>query len=277
MYGSFFPRLPIGENVEKFIDYLLENYRPMFRGFARFINSLISGFETVLESIPPLLLIALFVVLVFFIQRKVTIAIFVGLGLLIIHNLGLWPELIITLASILTAVLVSTIIGVPAGILKAHNRTFDIITRPILDIMQTIPVFVYLIPALMFFGLGIVSGVIATIVFAIPPPIRLTYLGIKQVPEELKEAGKAFGSTFWQMLYKVEIPSALPSIMLGINQCIMMSLSMVVIASMIGAGGLGRPVMRSMATVDVSMGFEAGMAVVLLAMVLDRLFGSSSK
>lgn len=276
MASSFFPKLPLGDMVDTFIDYLMENYRPIFRGFARFINSLISSFETVLEFIPPLLFIVLFMLLVFFIQKKISLAIFVGMGLALILNIGLWSELTITLASILTAVLVSTLLGVPAGILKAHNRIFDIITRPILDIMQTIPVFVYLIPALMFFGLGIVSGVIATIVFAIPPPIRLTYLGIKQVPEELKEAGKAFGSNFWQMLYKVEIPAALPSIMLGINQCIMMSLSMVVIASMIGAGGLGRPVMRSMATVDVAMGFEAGMAVVLLAMVLDRLFGSSN-
>jgi len=138
--------------------------------------------------------------------------------------------------------------------------------------MQTIPVFVYLIPALMFFGLGVVSGVIATIVFAIPPPIRLTYLGIKQVSKELKEAGESFGSNSWQMLFKIELPAAMPSIMMGINQCIMMSLSMVVIASMIGAGGLGKPVMRSMATVNVGKGFESGIAVVMLAMVLDRLF-----
>lgn len=266
------PRIPIGDWVSNVVDYLVGNYRPIFRGFSSIINSLIDGFEAMLEFIPALVLILFFMVLVAFLRRKISLVIFVGVGLFLIYNIGLWSELVITMASILTAVFVSTIVGVPLGILKAHSRVVDVITRPILDIMQTIPVFVYLIPALMFFGLGIVSGVIATIVFAIPPPIRLTYLGIKQVPNELKEAGKAFGSNYWQMLWKVEIPSAFPSIMLGINQCIMLSLSMVVIASMIGAGGLGRPVMRSMATVNISMGFEAGMAVVLLAMVLDRLF-----
>jgi glycine betaine/proline transport system permease protein len=171
---------------------------------------------------------------------------------------------------------VALVIGIPIGILKAHNRIVDLITRPILDFMQTIPPFVYLIPALMFFGLGNVSGVIATVVFAIAPPIRLTYLGIKQVDEELEEAGHAFGANWWQILFKIELPGAMPSIMMGINQCIMLSLSMVVIAAMIGAGGLGKPVLRSLNVVDIGLGFEAGLGVVIIAMVLDRMFGRDS-
>jgi len=270
--GLSIPPLPIGQFIENLVNFLLDNFGGIFDGFAEIVRFFLGGFELFLEIIPPIVLILFSALLIWVIKKKVSLLIFVIISLSLIFNLKLWPEFITTLASILTAVFISTFIGIPLGILKAHNRIFDIITRPILDMMQTIPVFVYLIPALMFFGLGVVSGVIATIVFAIPPPIRLTYLGIKQVSKELKEAGESFGSNSWQMLFKIELPAAMPSIMMGINQCIMMSLSMVVIASMIGAGGLGKPVMRSMATVNVGKGFESGIAVVMLAMVLDRLF-----
>ncbi|MFW5787683.1 MAG: ABC transporter permease, partial [Halanaerobiales bacterium] len=188
-------------------------------------------------------------------------------------NLQLWGPVIRTLSSIITSVLVALIIGIPVGIIKAHSKVIDLITRPILDFMQTIPPFVYLIPALMFFGLGNVSGVIATVVFCIAPPIRLTYLGITQVDNEVLEAGQAFGCTWWQMLYKIELPSALPSIMMGVNQCIMLALSMVVIAAMIGAGGLGKPVLRALSVIDIGLGFEAGLGVVIIAIILDRMFG----
>jgi glycine betaine/proline transport system permease protein len=264
--------LPIGQLIEIIVDFLLDNFGGLFDGFARIIRFFLFEFELLLRIIPSYILIAFIAILIWIIKKNIFLVLFVIISLGLILNLKLWPEFITTLASILTAVFVSTLIGIPLGILKAHNRFFDIISRPILDMMQTIPVFVYLIPALMFFGLGVVSGVIATIVFALPPPIKLTYLGIKQVSEELKEAGEAFGSNRWQMLIKIELPAAMPSIMMGINQCIMMSLSMVVIASMIGAGGLGQPVMRSMATVDVGKGFESGLAVVMVAMILDRLF-----
>ena len=264
------PRIPLGDVVERGVDGLEVALRAEFRALSLFLDGLIEGLEGLLTVLPPFILTAAVGVFAWRV-RGWKLALFVVVSLLLILNLGLWSLAIKTLAIVLTATIVSTLIGIPIGILKAHNKAIHIITRPILDFMQTIPTFVYLIPALMLFGLGTVPGVIATIVFALPPPVRLTYLGINQVPEELIEAGKAFGSNRWQMLYKVEIPNAIPSIVMGINQCIMMSLSMVVIAAMIGAGGLGKEVMRAMATVNIGMGFEAGLAIVILAIILDRL------
>ncbi|MGM0414160.1 MAG: ABC transporter permease [Bacillota bacterium] len=266
-------KIPLGDWVSNFVDYLVANFSGPLNAFSEFIAFLIENFEGGLAALPP----AVFIIILALIALKLRgkeLAAFVVLGLGLVANLGLWSELVVTLASILTSVLVALTIGIPVGILKAHNKIVHLITRPILDFMQTIPPFVYLIPALMFFGLGNVPGVVATVVFAIAPPIRLTYLGIKQVPDELKEAGQAFGSSPLQMLLKVELPGALPSIMMGINQCIMLSLSMVVIAAMIGAGGLGEPVLRSLTTVDVGLGFEAGLGVVIIAIILDRLFRS---
>lgn len=266
-------KIPLGDWVSNFVDYLVANFSGPLNAFSNFIAILIENFEGGLAALPP----AVFIIILALIALKLRgkeLAAFVVLGLGLVANLGLWSELVVTLASILTSVLVALTIGIPVGILKAHNKIVHLITRPILDFMQTIPPFVYLIPALMFFGLGNVPGVVATVVFAIAPPIRLTYLGIKQVPDELKEAGRAFGSSPLQMLLKVELPGALPSIMMGINQCIMLSLSMVVIAAMIGAGGLGEPVLRSLTTVDVGLGFEAGLGVVIIAIILDRLFRS---
>jgi len=233
---------------------------------------MVNNIESLIAYPHPLVIIALFALLAWKLKNY-KLSIFVALGLGLVLNIQMWDPLMTTLASIVTSVVVALVIGIPIGILKAHNKVLDLITRPILDFMQTIPPFVYLIPALMFFGLGTVSGVIATVVFAIAPPIRLTYLGIKQVDSELKEAGHAFGANWWQILYKIELPGAMPSIMMGINQCIMLSLSMVVIAAMIGAGGLGKPVLRSLSVVDIGLGFEAGLGVVIIAMVLDRMFG----
>lgn len=266
-------RIPLGDWVSNFVDYLVANFGGPLNAFSDFIAFLIENFEGALAALPPVVFIIILALIALKLRGK-ELAAFVVLGLGLVANLGLWSELVVTLASILTSVLVALSIGIPVGILKAHNKYIHYITRPILDFMQTIPPFVYLIPALMFFGLGNVPGVVATVVFAIAPPIRLTYLGIKQVPDELKEAGRAFGSSPLQMLLKVELPGALPSIMMGINQCIMLSLSMVVIAAMIGAGGLGEPVLRSLTTVDVGLGFEAGLGVVIIAIILDRLFRS---
>ncbi|SJZ69467.1 ABC transporter permease [Selenihalanaerobacter shriftii] len=265
-------KIPLGDWIEALVDFIIINFNGPLDIFSEVISSMINGFEFVLSFGHPLILISIFALIAWKLKGK-NLAIFVVLGLMLVLNLRMWDPLITTMSSIVTSVLVCLVLGIPIGILKAHNRMLDLITRPILDFMQTIPPFVYLIPALMFFGLGNVSGVIATVVFAIAPPIRLTYLGIKQVSDELKEAGRAYGCNFWQMLYKVELPLALPSIMMGINQCIMLSLSMVVIAAMIGVGGLGKPVLRSLSTVDVGLGFEAGLGVVILAMVLDRIFG----
>jgi len=268
-------KIPLGNWIENLVNFLINNFGGPLEGFSSIIESIVGTAEIILAYPHPLVLIAIFAAAAWKLKGK-RMAVFVALGLGLVLNIGMWDPLIVTLASIITSVLVALVIGIPIGILKAHNRIIDLITRPILDFMQTIPPFVYLIPALMFFGLGNVSGVIATVVFAIAPPIRLTYLGIKQVDEELEEAGHAFGANWWQILFKIELPGAMPSIMMGINQCIMLSLSMVVIAAMIGAGGLGKPVLRSLNTVDIGLGFEAGLGVVIIAMVLDRMFGRDS-
>jgi glycine betaine/proline transport system permease protein len=195
----------------------------------------------------------------------------VVLGLLLIINLGYWQATVETLTLVLCATVVSIIIGVPVGIAAAHRPWLYTTIRPILDLMQTIPTFVYLIPTLVFFGLGMVPGLISTVVFVIPAPIRLTHLGISSVPRQLHEAGEAFGATRRQLLWKVELPYALPTIMAGITQCIMLSLSMVVIAALVGADGLGKPVVRALNTVNIATGFEAGLAIVILAILLDRV------
>jgi glycine betaine/proline transport system permease protein len=204
-------------------------------------------------------------------HRSVGLVIFIVASLLLILNLGYWEEMLETLVLVLTATALSILIGVPVGILAAHKPWLYTIMRPILDLMQTVPTFVYLIPTLVLFGLGVVPGLISTIIFAIAAPIRLTYLGISKVPEELIEAGKAFGASPSKLLFKVEIPAAMPSIMAGITQCIMLSLSMVVIAALVGADGLGKPVIRALNTVNISQGFEAGLAIVLVAIILDRI------
>lgn len=205
---------------------------------------------------------------------------FAGLSLGLVWTLGLWPAMIETLSLVVTATLIALVMGIPAGIAMAKSDATEQAIRPVLDFMQTMPAFVYLIPAAMFFGLGQVPGVFATIIFAMPPAVRLTNLGIRQVPKELVEAGIAFGCTPRQLLFKVQMPTALPSIMAGVNQTIMLALSMVVIASMIGAGGLGNEVLRGIQRLDIGLGFEGGLAVVILAILLDRLtqsFGSAQR
>jgi glycine betaine/proline transport system permease protein len=187
-------------------------------------------------------------------------------------NLGYWEATLETLSLVICSTMICVIIGLPLGIAAAHRPWLYTGLRPILDLMQTIPTFVYLIPTLVLFGLGTVPGLISTVIFALPAPIRLTHLGISSVPVQLYEAGKAFGATKRQLLFKVELPHALPTIMAGITQCIMLSLSMVVIAALVGADGLGKPVVRALNTVNISMGFEAGAAIVVLAIVLDRVF-----
>ncbi|MBM7556069.1 ABC transporter permease [Halanaerobacter jeridensis] len=266
-------KIPLGNAVEWLVNIIISNFGGVLDSFSAFIKTLMDGLIGILSFGHPLLFIGVFALIAWLIRKDIKLTIGTVLGFLLVLNLEMWDPLIATLASIMTSVLISLVIGIPMGVLKSRSKIIDIITRPILDFMQTIPPFVYLIPALMFFGLGTVPGIVATVVFAIAPPIRLTYLGLEQVDEELKEAGRAFGSTPFQMLFKVELPAAMPSIMMGINQCIMLSLSMVVIAAMIGAGGLGKPVLRSLSTVDIGLGFEAGLGVVILAITLDRLFG----
>ncbi|WP_353893315.1 ABC transporter permease subunit [Proteinivorax hydrogeniformans] len=205
------------------------------------------------------------------------VAVFAALGIMLISNIGLWEQSVQTISLILTSTLLALVISIPLGILAAKNDTVDAFLRPILDFMQTMPAFVYLIPAVVLFDIGSTPAAVATIIFAMPPAIRLTNLGIRQVPEELVEAGKAFGSTPSQMLFKIQLPQAMPTIMAGINQCIMLSLSMVVIASMIGARGLGSVVMRGVSQLETGVGFEGGIAVVIIAIILDRLTQGVSK
>ena len=231
----------------------------------------VDGLTRLLQFVPGPLLILLIAVGLWFWRRSVWLAGFVALALLFIMNQGYWLATLETLSLVAFAAAVSTLLGVPLGIAAAHRPWLYAAMRPVLDLMQTLPTFVYLIPTLVLFGLGVVPGLISTVIFALPAPIRLTHLGVSTVPTALLEAGQAFGATRRQLLWKIELPAAAPSILAGITQCIMLSLSMVVIAALVGAGGLGVPVVRALNTVQIGMGFEAGIAIVLLAVILDRV------
>lgn len=266
------PEIPIGETVESTVYWLNDNFGFLMDIFSEFIDILITGFKDVLLFLPPVVFILVVTIFVYLVSKKnLKLAIGTAIGFLLIENMGLWNLSMETIALVLSSALVALLVGIPTGILTAKNETAFHIVKPILDLMQTMPSFVYLIPAVIFFGLGNVPGLVATIVFAMPPAIRLTNLGIRQVPLELKEVASAFGATPMQKLVKVELPVALPTIMAGVNQCIMLSLSMVVIAAMIGARGLGYQVLVGIQRVDIGQGFEAGLAIVIIAIVLDRL------
>ncbi len=266
------PEIPVGEAVESGVYWLNDYFGFLMDIFSTFIDFLISGFKDILMFLPPIAFIVLITVLVYLVSRKnLTLAIGTAIGFLLIDNMRLWSLSMETIALVLASALVALMVGIPVGILAAKNETIFHVVKPILDFMQTMPSFVYLIPAVIFFGLGNVPGLVATIVFAMPPAIRLTNLGIRQVPVELNEVATAFGTTPLQKLFKVELPVALPTIMAGVNQCIMLSLSMVVIAAMIGARGLGYQVLVGIQRVDIGQGFEAGLGIVIIAIVLDRL------
>lgn len=263
-------RLPVGQSIADAVDFLLANLEGSFSAVAVTIDWITRGFEGALLWIPPWL----FTLLICGVSAwRVGIgqAAFSSVALAVVVGMDLWHETIATLALVLSATFVSLVVGLPLGVLSAKGDRLDRVVRPVLDLMQTMPAFVYLIPAAMFFGLGRVPGAIATIIFSMPPAVRLTNLGIRQVPRELVEAGMAFGCTRMQLLRKVQLPQALPSIMAGVNQNIMLALSMVVIASMIGAGGLGNEVLRGIQRLDVGLGFEGGIGVVVLAIILDRI------
>ncbi|AEV62117.1 choline ABC transporter permease subunit [Pseudomonas ogarae] len=264
-------KLPLGEIIARYVDWLTQHGADVFDAISLALSGTITAFTQALLWFNPLALIALFALLAYYIQRKVSLTLFVAVSFLLILNLGYWQETMETLAQVTFATLVCVLIGVPLGIVAAHKPMFYTMMRPVLDLMQTVPTFVYLIPTLTLFGLGVVPGLISTVVFAIAAPIRLTYLGIRDVPDELMDAGKAFGCSRRQLLSRIELPHAMPSIAAGITQCIMLSLSMVVIAALVGADGLGKPVVNALNTADISMGFEAGLAIVLLAIILDRI------
>jgi len=265
-------KLPIGKWAESSMDRLIDFSGSFFDAVSNILDTMIEGLVDGLSILPPWLFIGIVAGLVFWRQRNKGVVAFFVLSLLLIWNLGYWEESIETFSLIIYATGLCVLIGVPIGIAAAHRPWLYRFLRPLLDLMQTIPPFVYLIPALTLFGLGVVPGLISTIVFAIAAPIRLTYLGISEVPKELLEAGRAFGCTNRSLLLKVEIPAAISSIRAGITQCIMLSLSMVVISALVGADGLGKPVVRALNTVDIATGFEAGLAIVLVAIMLDRVF-----
>jgi glycine betaine/proline transport system permease protein len=269
-------RIPIRDWVSGAVDYLWDQFSFIFDSISNLVLFFVDNFKDGLLALHPLVLIVILGFITFRIAGLAT-ALVAVVGLFIVENIGLWTAFNETLALVLSAEVFVIVLGLPLGILAAGNDRFYGIVRPVLDFMQTMPAFVYLIPAVMFFGLGLVPGVIATFVFAIPPLIRLTNLGIRQVPKELIEASEAFGATRIQKLLKVQIPVALPTIMAGVNQSIMLGLSMVVIAAMIGAGGLGAEVLRGIQRLQVGQGFEAGLAVVILAIILDRITAGFGK
>ncbi len=264
------PKLPLDEWIETIVAFLDDHVSGLFSIISGLIKGIVTGFSYLLHLPPALVLIVLAVALAYYLG-KWAFAVFALLGLLLIYNLGYWDHTMDTLALVLTAALLSILSGIPLGIWCAQNKRVRSILTPVLDFMQTMPAFVYLIPAVTFFGLGVVPGVIASVIFAVPPTIRLTELGIRQVAPELVEAANAFGSSPSQVLVKLQLPMALPSIMAGVNQTIMLALSMVVISSMIGAQGIGSDVYRAVTQVKTGQGFEAGLAIVVLAILLDRM------
>ena len=264
-------KIPLGAWIADLVDLLNDHAAFIFNATADVLGFLIDGLIDLMQAVPPLALILLFAALAWFLHRQVVLTLMIALALLLVVNLGYWEETVETLALVIFATFFCMAIGVPVGIAAAHRPWLYAAIRPVLDLMQTIPTFVYLIPALILFGLGVVPGLISTIIFAIPAPVRLTWLGISSVPNPLLEAGEAFGATRRQLLWKVELPHAMPTIMAGLTQCIMLSLSMVVIAALVGAGGLGKPVVRALNTVNIAQGFEAGLAIVLVAILLDRI------
>ena len=260
----------LGQAIDLGVEWLLANAQGLFDVIKLSVLALVSITEWLLEW-PPAWLFALITAALGFWRVNGGFALFVLLGFNLVLSMELWSEMIATLSLVLTASGLALLIGLPLGILSARSRLTWRLVRPCLDLMQTMPAFVYLIPAVMLFSTGAVPSILATLIFAMPPVVRLTHLGITEVPDDLIEAGRSFGCSDRQLLWKVQMPSAVPTVMTGVNQTIMLALSMVVIASMIGGGGLGDVVLRGIQQLDVGMGFEGGIAVVILAVILDRL------
>lgn len=262
--------IPLDDWIQDAVDWLVANFRDEFQTIKLPIEWTLDSVNSFLHWVPPLLMLIVFALLAWR-TAGWRVALFSGVALALVGFLGLWGDTMTTLAMVISAVIFCVVVGVPVGILAARSGTFASVVRPILDVMQTTPAFVYLVPVVMLFSIGTVAGVIATIIFSMPPLIRLTSLGIQQVQEDAIEAATAFGSTSGQILWKVQLPLAMPTIMAGLNQTIMLSLSMVVIAALIGAGGLGNPVFRGLNSLNVGLAGIGGLGIVLLAIVLDRI------
>lgn len=264
-------KIPVGKAAKSIFDWMKDNLSPLFDAISAVMDAMIAGILWVLQAPHPLVVVAFFVGLTWYLQRSWKVCLGVLLGFLFILNQGYWEETTESLTLILSACVVCMGIGVPIGIACAHRPRLYTALVPLLDLMQTLPTFVYLIPAIVFFGLGMVPGLIATVIFVLPAPIRLTHLGVSSTPMALLEAATAFGATPRQRLWKVELPWAMPQIMAGLNQTIMLSLSMVVIAALVGANGLGVPVVRALNSVNTALGFESGFIIVVVAILLDRM------
>ncbi|WP_088068530.1 glycine betaine ABC transporter substrate-binding protein [Gottfriedia luciferensis] len=264
------PKIPLAEWVDKLVELIIKTFHPLFNSISNVTETLLNNLVKVLGLGPSIVLILLLSFLAFYTSRW-TVGLFTLLGLLLIDNLGLWDATVESLALILSAIVITVVIGIPLGIWASQNNRVKQVITPILDFMQTMPAFVYLIPSILFFGIGVVPGILASVIFALPPTIRLTNLGIREVPNDLIEASNAFGSTTWQRLFKVQLPLAAPTILAGINQSIMLALSMVVISSLVGAPGLGAEVYRAVTQIKVGEGFEAGISIVIVAIILDRI------
>jgi glycine betaine/proline transport system permease protein len=264
-------KIPVGDIAAAFFDWLQRIGQHFFDLVASGGEAIINALLWLMQTPPPILVIAVFVAITWALQRNWKVCLFVALGFLFILNQDYWEETTESLTLVLSSCVVCMAIGVPLGILVAHRPALYRVLRPLLDLMQTLPTFVYLIPAIVFFGIGMVPGLIATVIFVLPAPIRLTHLGISSTPPPLLEAVQAFGGTPRQTLWKVELPWALPQIMAGLNQTIMLSLSMVVVAALVGADGLGVPVVRALNQVNTSLGFESGFVIVVVAIMLDRV------
>jgi len=270
------PRIPIGNVIDRAVDWLTVNLATFFDGVSNVLDWLISTLADILGFLPAWAM-ALLLGLFAWRMRSLTFGAFTTAGFLVIDGMALWEESMDTMSLVVTASTVAVLISIPLGIAATRSELVSTILRPVLDFMQTMPAFVYLIPAITFFGIGKVPGVVATVVFAMPPAVRLTELGIRQVDKEVVEAGEAFGSSPLQILTRIQIPLALPTIMAGVNQVIMLALSMVVIAGIVGAGGLGAVVIRGITRLQVGLGFEGGLAVVILAIFLDRITAAFSE
>jgi glycine betaine/proline transport system permease protein len=264
-------KIPVGKSAKAGFEWLRDNAEWFFEKFEDALTWLIEAVLVALNYPNPLIVVALFVALTWAIQRNWKPCLLIFAGFLFILNQGYWEETMESLTLVAFACLTCMAIGVPIGIAAAHRPRLYSAISPVLDLMQTLPTFVYLIPMIVFFGIGMVPGLVATVIFVVPAPIRLTYLGVHATPKPLLEAAEAFGATPSQTLWKVELPYALPQIMAGLNQTIMLSLSMVVIAALVGADGLGVPVVRALSQVNAALGFESGLVIVVVAIMLDRM------
>ena len=270
-------KIPVGKIARSVFDWIRDHGEGFLDSLSTFMETLIDALLWLMQEPHPLLVIAVFVAITWALQKSWKVCLFVFLGFLFILNQDYWEETTESLTLVLSACMVCMLIGVPIGILAAHRPKMYVYLRPVLDLMQTLPTFVYLIPAIVFFGIGMVPGVIATVIFVLPAPIRLTYLGVSSTPQALLEAARAFGATPRQTLFKVELPYAFPQIMAGLNQTIMLSLSMVVVAALVGADGLGVPVVRALNQVNTALGFESGFVIVVVAIMLDRILNVGAR